>query len=312
VRIVFFGTPQFAVPTLAELVDSRYQVCGVVTQPDRPRGRGHKLQTAPVKAFAIARGIPVIQPERLRDPIVKETFGAWRPDLGVVAAYGKLIPKHLLDLPPLGMINVHASLLPKYRGAAPVHRAVINGEPETGVTIMRMAEALDSGTMLARARRTIGPDETSEVLERDLATLGARLLVEVVDRVAAGTAEEEKQDDTLSTYAPRLTKEEGLIDWALPALSIHNRVRGLYPWPHAYTYLNSERLIVLRTQVEGAPTDASPGTIVHVSRESIQVATGDHLCLAVHEVLPEGRRPMRIREYLAGHPIGAGARFGMS
>jgi methionyl-tRNA formyltransferase len=187
-RVVFFGTPQFAVPTLQRLIASRHPVCGVVTQPDRPRGRGQKVSDGPVKAVALEHGIPVFQPDRLRVPEVADAIAAWRPDLGVVAAYGKLVPEVLLHIPQHGMINVHASLLPKYRGAAPVHRAVINGEPETGVTIMRVVKALDAGGMFAKVTRAIGPDETSDVIERDLAELGARLLVTVVDQIAAGAA----------------------------------------------------------------------------------------------------------------------------
>src|SRR6185503_14856651 len=194
-----------------------------------------------------------------RVPDVADAIAAWRPDLGVVAAYGKLVPETLLQIPRHGMINVHASLLPKYRGAAPVHRAVIDGERETGVTIMRVVKALDAGGMFATVTRAIGPDETSDVVERDLAELGARLLVTVVDQIAAGTAQEDPQDDAASTYAARLTKEEGLIDWTLRSIDIHNRVRGLFPWPHASTHLDGARLIVLKTHVDEASTDADAG-----------------------------------------------------
>ncbi|HEX5110597.1 MAG TPA: methionyl-tRNA formyltransferase [Vicinamibacterales bacterium] len=308
-RIVFFGTPQFAVPTLERLTVSGHQVTGVVTQPDRARGRGQRIVPAPVKDFAVTHGIPLMQPERLRDPSVEATLRSWEPDLGVVAAYGRIIPAHLLTVPSHGMINVHASLLPKYRGAAPVQRAVIAGETETGVTIMRVAEALDTGDMFARATRPIGPDERSETIERDLAERGARLLVEVVDAIAAGTAHAEPQDHTRSTYAPRLTREEGLIDWTLPAADIHNRVRGLSPWPHAYSFLDGHRLIVTTTEPAGDRTDAPPGTIVNVLSDRLLVATGDGRQIAVREVQPEGRRSMAIRDYLAGHPIAAGVRF---
>jgi methionyl-tRNA formyltransferase len=252
----------------------------------------------------------VFQPQRLREPQVFDTIGAWQPDLGVVAAYGKIIPEALIDLPRLGMINVHASLLPKYRGAAPVHRAVIDGETETGITIMRLVRELDAGNMIAKVKRPIGPDETSDVVERDLAELGAALLLEVVDRMAAGSVDEERQDFMLATYAPRLTKEEGLIDWTLPASYIHNRVRGLYPWPHAYTYLDGHRVILLTTHVEDEPTSEPPGTIVAVTRDVIHVATGHEWRLAIDRLQPEGRRPMNAREFLAGHPVEVGARLG--
>jgi methionyl-tRNA formyltransferase len=307
--IVFFGTPQFAVPSLEQLVASRHEVRGVVTQPDRPRGRGQKIVYAPVKAAALAHDLPVFQPDRLRDPLVRDTLAAWQPDLGVVVAYGKLIPEDLLRLPRYGMINVHASLLPKYRGASPVHRAVIDGEAETGVTIMQVVKALDAGDMLAKATRAVAPDETSDTVERDLAGLGARLLIDVIDRIESGTVSPEPQDGASATYAPRLTKEEGLVDWTLPAAAIHNRVRGLYPWPHAYSFLDSGRIILLRTRVVGAGARAEPGEIVDVSRDAIHVAAGDGGVIAIDELQVEGRRPMRTRDYLAGRPVRAGTRL---
>ena len=254
VRIVFFGTPEFAVPSLEGLIASSHTVVGVVTQPDRPRGRGQRVTDSPVKAVARARGIEVLQPARLREPGFIDSLATLAPDLGVVAAYGKLIPGDMLELPRFGMINVHASLLPAYRGAAPVHRAVIDGATETGVTIMRMVVALDAGAMLAKVTRPIGPDETSDEVERDLARLGVPPLLRVIEQLAAGTVREEPQDEAGSTYAARLTKEEGLIDWTLPASAIHNRVRGLYPWPHAYTYASGKRLIVLKSRVDGSKT----------------------------------------------------------
>jgi methionyl-tRNA formyltransferase len=306
-RIVFFGTPQFAVPALECLLASPHPVVGVVTQPDRPRGRGQRVSDAPVKALAAATGLPVFQPARLRDPEVESTLRAWTPDLAVVAAYGRLIPDHLLTLPPLGMINVHASLLPKYRGAAPVHRAVMAGEAETGVTIMRVIRELDAGPMFAAVQRPIDPDETSDVVERDLAALGGRLLVDVVHAMAAGAAHEEPQDEARATYAPKITREDGLIDWSRAGRAIHNQVRGLHPWPHAYTFVDGARLIVLRTHVEpGAAYPQKPGTVFHVSRDAMHVATGNAESLALDQVQPEGRRPMSAREYLAGRPIAAG------
>ena len=308
-RIVFLGTPEFAVPTLKRLLASRHTVCGVLTQPDRPRGRGQRLSHAPVKALAVARGLPILQPERMKAPEVAATLRDWAPDLGVVAAYGKLIPEELLALPRLGMINVHASLLPKYRGASPIQRAVMNGERETGVTIMRVEALLDAGPMLGTVTRAIGPDDTSDVVEHDLAALGASLLLEVLEQLSAGTAGEQRQDDMLCTYAPRMTKAEGLVDWALPASSIHNRVRGLYPWPHAYSYLDGARLILLTTSVEAEVTDAEPGTVVATTANAISVATGHRGRLAVERVQPEGRRPMEARDFLTGHRLQPGARF---
>jgi methionyl-tRNA formyltransferase len=317
-RVVYFGTPQFAVPCLDKLLGSRHVVCGVITQPDRPKGRGQRLQPTPVKATALRHGVPVFQPDRLRTPDVRATLDSWAPDLGVVVAYGKLIPEDLLALPRLGMINVHASLLPKYRGAAPIQRAVIDGETETGVTIMQVIKALDAGDMLARARCPIGPDETSDVLERRLSELGADLLLDVVDRLSHGPVTGEPQDHTLATYAARLTKAEGLIDWTLPAGAIHNRVRGLYPWPHAYTFLGTERLIILTTGVPAAEaglqtrlqqSNALPGTILSADSDGIRVATGHGGQIVILQVQPEGRRAMSVRDFLGGHPLTAGTSF---
>ena len=308
-NVVFFGTPEFAAPTLRQLLRSRHPVRGVVTQPDKPRGRGHRVSESPVKRLALEHGVPVIQPDRLRDPSAIDTLRGWAPDIGVVAAYGKLIPDDVLSIPRCGMINVHASLLPRYRGAAPVHRAVIDGETETGVTIMRVERMLDAGPMLAKARRPIGPDETSDVVERGLADMGAGLLLDVVEQIAAGTAREELQDFMVCSYAPKITKDEGLIDWTLPASFIHNRVRGLYPWPHAYTYLDGRRLILLATHVETAPATAAPGTIVEVSRNHLHVATGHEGRLDLRRVQAEGGRPMAMQEYLAGHRLEPGQRF---
>jgi methionyl-tRNA formyltransferase len=308
-RVVFFGTPQFAVPTLTHLLASSHQVVGVVTQPDRPRGRGQKVSESPVKAVALEHGLPLIQPVTLRQPEVAASLRSWQPDLGVVAAYGRIIPPDILSLPRLGMINVHASLLPKYRGAAPVHRAVIDGESETGVNIMRVEEMLDAGPMLAKVRRPIDPDETADVVERDLAELGAPLLVSVVDRMSEGDVPSERQDFMVCSYAPKITREEGLIDWTLPAIYIHNRVRGLYPWPHAYTYLGGHRLIVLRTHVEDGASEADPGVVLDASGGAIDVATGHGGRIAIEQLQPEGRRPMTARDFLAGHPVTPGTKL---
>jgi methionyl-tRNA formyltransferase len=307
--VVFFGTPQFAVPTLRQLLNSRHVVRAVITQPDRPRGRGQKVTDSPVKAVAVEHGVEVLQPDRLRDPDLIARVRQWQPDLGVVVAYGKMIPDELLDVPRSGMINLHASLLPKYRGAAPVHRAIIDGAHETGVTIMRVARTLDAGDMLARVTRPIGPDETSEDVERELADAGARLMVDVIDRLEEGAVQTEPQDHSASTYAVKLTKAEGLIDWSETAAAIHNRVRGLHPWPHAYTYLDGERIILLRTRMTDARTDSPSGTVLAADAAALTVATGENGVIAIEELQPEGRRPMRTRDFLAGRPIAPGSRF---
>ena len=308
-RVVFFGTPRFAVPTLEALLASSHQMVGVVTQPDRPRGRGQKVTAGPVKALAVQHGLPLLQPATLRDGAITSDLAAWQPDLGVVAAYGQLIPNALLAIPRFGMINVHPSLLPRYRGAAPVHRAVIAGDAETGVTIMRVAAKLDSGAMFARTTRAIGADETSDALEDALAVTGARLLVEVVDQLAAGTAHEEPQDERLATYAARLTKDEGLVDWTLPASRIHDRVRGLFPWPHAYSFVDGRRIIIWRTSPLPAAMTALPGTVIHAGGDGLHVATGDGRALALLELQSEGGRPLPAADFLRGHAVQAGARF---
>jgi methionyl-tRNA formyltransferase len=307
-RVVFFGTPEFAVPTLDALLASRHTVVGVVTQPDRPRGRGQKTSNAPVKARALAAGVPVLQPDRLKDPAFLETLSALHADLGVVAAYGKILTDAVLATPRLGLINVHASLLPRYRGAAPVHRAVIAGEQETGVTIMRVVKALDAGPMLATASRPIGADETSVEVERDLARLGAPLLVSIADDLAAGRAHEAPQDDALATCAHRLTKTDGIIDWSWPANRVHNLVRGLHPWPHAFTFLGGHRFIVIRSSVSDAAAAAPAGTLLEAKGDRLVVSTGAR-ALRILEIQAEGKRPMTARDFLAGHQLAPGDRF---
>ncbi len=253
-RVAFFGTPVFALATLERLTASAHDTVLVVTQPDRPRGRGHHVVSSPVKVFAGERGIPVLQPERLREPAFLETLAGYDLDLAVVAAYGRILPAALLTVPRLGMINVHASLLPRWRGAAPVHRAVIAGDKETGVTIMRVVPALDAGPMLAKVRVDIGPHETSAVLESRLAALGADLLVATADRLAAGPIPESPQPEEGVTYAKRLERSESRVDWNQPASDIHNRVRGLQPWPVATVMLRGRRLRLLGSVPEDEET----------------------------------------------------------
>jgi methionyl-tRNA formyltransferase len=313
-RIAFFGTPAFAVPTLEALLGSSHIVSLVVTQPDRPRGRGHKVSIGPVKALAEAHQVPVLQPEKLTaDPWLAQ-LSAVPFDLGVVAAYGKILPDWLLALPPLGLINVHASLLPRYRGASPIHRAVMNGDIETGVTIMRVVKALDAGAMLAEARVPIGPDDRTDAVEAELATAGARVLVETVDRMARGPLVEVPQVDADATFAPRLRKEEGLIDWSRTARELHNQVRGLHPWPHAFTFGPHGRIIVHRSAVSTLPSPGTtpPGRVVEAHPGSgIRVQTGDGV-LALLDLQAEGGRVLPARAFLAGHPLSAGDELGRS
>ena len=310
-RIVFFGTPDFAVPTLDAVLHSRHEVVGVVTQPDRPRGRGRKTSAAPVKARALDAGLPVLQPERLRDAAFMKALADLGTDLGVVAAYGKILTDDVLAMPRLGLINVHASLLPKYRGAAPVHRAIIAGERETGITIMRVVKALDAGPMLAVARRPISPDETSEQVEHDLARIGAGLLAETIEALAGGRIAESPQDDAQATYAHRLSREDGTVDWKWPAARIHNLIRGLWPWPHAFAYANGARYILLRSAVDQSTTPAAtaPGTVLEAAGDRLRLATGEGV-IRIEEIQAEGRRPLAAREFLAGHGVSVGDRFG--
>lgn len=307
-RVVFFGTPEFAIPTLEALLLSRHHVVGVVTQPDRPRGRGQRTSDAPVKARALNARIPVLQPLRLKDPAFVDQLAALHADLGVVAAYGKILTDAVLATPPLGLINVHASLLPTYRGAAPVHRAVIAGERETGVTIIRVVKALDAGPMLAAVHRPIGPEETSIDVERDLAQIGARLLVATVDAMTQDVVVETPQDETKATYANRLTREDGEVDWAQPAERIHNLIRGLHPWPLASSFLNGRRVILRGSTVLRDAKPGGPGTIVEATGERLIVAAGSG-AVALVEIQPEGKRPMTARDFLAGHRVSAGDRF---
>jgi methionyl-tRNA formyltransferase len=315
-RIVFFGTPEFAVPSLEALLSSRHTVAAVVTQPDRPSGRGQRVTPSPVKQLALSHGLPVLQPERLREPGFAPALAAFEPCLGVVAAYGKIIPDAVLAMPRLGMINVHASVLPKYRGAAPVQRAVMAGESETGISIIRLVKDLDAGPVLDIARRPIGPDETSEAVERDLARLGASLMLSVVDRLAANQAVETPQDHIAATHAPRLTKEEGQIDWRRTAAEVHNHVRGLLPWPRASTHVHRERLIILRTAVVDPPAagtvpqDREPGEVLEAGGDQLVIATGAGGAIRILELQPPGGRPMSARAFLAGRKLPERARFG--
>jgi len=309
-RVAFFGTPGFAVPTLEHLVHSSHQVVAVVTQPDKPRGRGQQITDGPVKSLAASLGLPVYQPAKLAQDPFASAFAEVNADIGVVAAYGKILPDWLLATPRLGLINVHASLLPRYRGASPVHRAVINGDPETGVTIMRVVKALDAGAIIAATRVPIGPDDTTTIIESLLAIRGAELLVQTLDAIEAGRAVETPQDEALVTYAPKLAKTEGLVHWALPAQQIHNLIRGLWPWPHAYSYLNGIRHILHRSRMSPRTHSAAPGTIIAASAlDGLHVACGDGRAIEVLDLQLEGKRVMSARDAMAARTLAAGGQF---
>jgi len=305
VNIAFFGTPTFAVPTLDRLVTTGANVSVVVTQPDRRRGRGHRVAFSPVKEFALASDIPVLQPNSAKDSNFIAQLADYAPDLGVVVAYGQLLPDSVLNAPRLGTINVHASLLPKYRGAAPIHRAVIAGERETGITVIRLVKRMDAGPMLARAVRPVRPDETSDEIEKDLADVGANLLLSVIGDVSTGRCSEVPQDHSLATVAPRLSREDGSIDWNRPAEDVHNLVRGLHPWPHAFTYLHGERHVILRTfvDIESSFPQHPPGTICVAHGDRLLVSCGSGTTIGIKELQTAGRRPLATRAFLSGRPI---------
>ncbi|HWB15551.1 MAG TPA: methionyl-tRNA formyltransferase [Vicinamibacterales bacterium] len=307
--VAFFGTPAFAVPTLDALHRSAHRVAVVVTQPDRPRARGQRVTPSPVKAYAEAHGLPVLQPTRLRDDDVMGALEATGAEIGVVAAYGKILPQRLLDWPSRGLINVHASLLPRWRGAAPIHRAVIAGDAVTGVTIMRVVAALDAGPMIDRVQTPIGPDETSDAIEGRLATLGAELLVKVMDRLALGPVEETPQDDALATYAVRLERRESQVDWARPAVDIHNQIRGLQPWPLAAVLFHGRRVLLRQSQVvHDQVLDVEPGVVSHVEPDAIEVAAQPG-AVRILRLQAEGRPAVDARAFLNGHPVRVGDRF---
>jgi methionyl-tRNA formyltransferase len=308
-RIVYFGTPDFAVPSLRQLLDSRHAVVALVSQPDRPRGRGHRLAPTATKELALTRDVPVLQPERIRDDAFLQSIRDLDVDLGVVAAYGKLLPDSLLQIPRLGMINVHASLLPRWRGAAPVHRAVIAGDTETGVTIMRVVKELDAGPMFEKVTRRIDANDTSIDVERDLAERGGALLLRVVDQLAGGRAREMPQDESQVTYASKITKAEGAVEWTLPAERLHNLVRGLQPWPLVSARLSDTRILIHRTDLTTAVTPDKPGTILRAEGDRFEVAAGDGRVLRLLIVQPEGKRAMTTREFLAGRHVTPGMRL---
>ncbi|MBX9660516.1 MAG: methionyl-tRNA formyltransferase [Nitrospiraceae bacterium] len=310
-RIVFMGTPEFAVPSLEALLRSDDQVVGVVSQPDRPKGRGQQLVAPPVKLVAERAGIPLLQPLKIRVPEFMQALSAWKPDLIAVTAFGRILHAPILQLPPMGCVNVHGSLLPKYRGAAPVQWAVINGETETGITTMLMDEGMDTGPMLLQEQLPILPDDTAGTLAPRLAELGGRLLVDTIARLKAGTLTPTKQEDGQATMAPLLKKEDGLIAWTTSATALASRVRGLSPWPGAYTFLGEERWNIWKAVPHSAPTTEKPGTIVTVNKQSILVATGEGL-LDLQELQLANSKRMSVSQFLAGHRVTMGEQFGSS
>lgn len=297
-RVIFLGTPQFAVPTL-EALAAAHNVVAVLVQPDRPKGRGQQPAAPPVKEAALRLGLTVLQPERVRRPEAVEQLKEWNADVMIVVGYGQIIPQSIIDLPALGILNVHASLLPKYRGAAPIQWAVANGEQETGVTIMRIDAGLDTGDMLRTWRTAIAPEETALELGARLAVEGARLLVETLDDLRAGTATPVPQNHAEATYAPLLKKEDGLVDWRRSAQEICNRTRGFLPWPGAYSYFRSQRLHLWRTRVLAEPPAAPPGTLYAAGRR-LFAACGGGSTLELLDLQLEGKKRVSAEAFLNG------------
>ncbi|MDN0032293.1 methionyl-tRNA formyltransferase [Oscillibacter ruminantium] len=303
-RILFMGTPEFAVASLKRLVEDGHELCGVLTQPDKPKNRGMKLIPTPVKEYALTKNLPVFQPQKARDGEAMSIVRQLDPELIVVAAYGKILPEELLNYPKYGSINVHSSLLPKYRGAAPINWAILNGEAETGVSIMYMAAALDAGDVIAQARTPIGPDEDAQTLTARLAELGAVTLSETVTALENGSATRTPQDESAFTYAPMLSRELSPIDWTRSAHAINCQIRGLIPWPAASTdAVTGEAMKVFRSVETGEQTAAKPGTVLTADKRGIAVACGDGKVLSLTEIQAVGGKRMSAADYLRGHPI---------
>lgn len=297
-RLVFLGTPSFAVPTLKRVV-AAHDVLAVYTQPDRPKGRGQKLSAPPVKLAAERIGLPVCQPERIKRPDVVQHLTSLKPEVMVIIGYGQIIPQAIINLPPKGIINVHASLLPKYRGAAPVQWAVARGETVTGVTTMRIDAGLDTGDILLQRETQIGPEESAIELGERLAIMGADLLVETLDGIERGTVVPKKQNSALATYAPVLRKEDGRIDWSLSAQEISNRIRGFVPWPGASTLFRGRLMHVWKARIAEDPCGGLPGTL-HPAKRRLFVTCGQAGCLELLEVQLEGRKRLAAHEFLSG------------
>ena len=306
-KIIFFGTPVPAATLLAELIKSKHEIVLVVTQPDRPKGRGQKLALSPVKELALRHGLPVEQPDKVKDnPVFLALLESLNADIAVVAAYGKVLPQALLGLPKFGFINVHASLLPKYRGAAPVQWALLNGERETGITIFRLVEQLDAGPVIAQQKVAIEPADNAQTLLTRLFERSKTLLLKTLGQIEAGQAQCRLQDEAAVTYAPVLTRESGEIDWRKSAEELNNRVRGLVPWPAAHTFYQGKRLQILQAEpytVDLAGTDRQPGAILHILKgEGFIVATGQS-DLLVRVVKPEAGKKMNAYEFAIGHRL---------
>ena len=310
-RLVFCGTPQFAVPTLKALLHAGHDIQLVVTQPDRPSGRGMQLVVPPVKQAALDAGLPVTQPEKIKNnQDFRSQLETIQPEAIIVVAYGRIIPKWMLDLPRYGNLNLHASLLPKYRGAAPIQWAVANGEPVTGATTMRIDEGLDTGDMLLQRELTIAPDQTSEDIFPMLAEMGAPLMVETLDKLAAGMIAPKKQDEAQATLAPILKREDGQVDFTRSAMEIYNRWRGFQPWPGAYTFFRGRKLTLHHMHPMELRGEESIAAQVHIERERLFIDCGANSRLEIFELQPEGKKRMPVADFLRGYQLKNGDRLG--
>ena len=310
-RILFMGTPEFSVPCLELLIAKGFDVCGVFTRPDKPKGRKLTLTQTPVKELALKHNIKVFQPNTLKDDAIIESIKDLSPDIIVVVAYGMILPETVLNIPPLGCINVHASLLPKYRGAGPIQWSVINGEKETGITTMYMAKGLDTGDMILKCATKIGENETYGELYDRLMPMGAELLIKTLLKIEENNAPREKQNDELSSYAPMLDKSLSPIDWHDNALKIHNLIRGLNPWPTACTQLNNKKIKVLRSVLTDEQSNSNAGEVIKINNDGIFVCCGDKSLIIIKELQEDGKRKMTTSEYLCGHPIKLGTTLGV-
>lgn len=307
-RIVFFGTPSFSIPTLQKLLQGPDEVIAIVTQPDREKGRGRKVIPSPVKEFIIHYGIPILQPEKIREEDFQESLRGLHPDLFVVVAYGQILTKPILEIPKFGAVNVHASLLPKYRGAAPIVRAILKGENITGVTTMLMNEGMDTGDVLLQIEIPIREDETGESLHDRLSSAGAQLLMQTVERMKTGMIHPIPQDHSKATYAPPLRKEDGHIDWRKEAEEIGRQVRAFNPWPAAFTDWGGRLLKIYKGEVRKRTSTGKTGAVIWVGLDFIEVETGKYSFM-IQEVQLEGKRRMSIRDFLSGHSISVGTVF---
>ena len=304
-RILFMGTPEFAVEQLKRLVETGHEICGVFTQPDKPKNRGMKMTFSPVKEYALTHGLEVYQPTKMRDGNALAIVRELQPELIVVAAYGRILPEDILTLPPFGSINVHSSVLPKYRGAAPINWAILDGQKETGVTIMYMTRDLDAGDIVCSKKTDIMPDEDARELTHRLALLGADALEDAIEKIADGTAVRTPQDHSASTYAPMLSKDLSPMDWTRSAQALHDQVRGLIPWPCASMELGRKKVKVFKTRM-GGEINATAGTILTAGKQGLEIACGDGHSLWILELQAEGGKRMMSADYLRGHPVEIG------